>query len=88
MSQQQRQRDIWNQPQIMKKIFNHTDIHIISNGGTYHNCVWNTRINSHDHSKPPAQFLYNLSLSIGFVLAQFLVLFIFSRCINLILLKS
>ncbi|MEJ7459095.1 CPBP family intramembrane glutamate endopeptidase, partial [Staphylococcus saprophyticus] len=27
--------------------------------------------------KPPAQFLYNLSLSIGFVLAQFLVLFIF-----------
>lgn len=51
MNQQQRQHDIWNQPKIMKKIFNDTVIHIISNGGTYYRSVWHTRINSYDHPK-------------------------------------
>ena len=44
MNQQQRQHDIWNQPKIMKKIFNDTVIHIISNGGTYYRSVWHTRL--------------------------------------------
>ncbi|AXV41535.1 CPBP family intramembrane metalloprotease [Staphylococcus warneri] len=78
MSQQQRQRDIWNQPQIMKKDFLIIPIYILFQMVVPIIIVFGTLgLTAMITQKPPAQFLYNLSLSIGFVLAQFLVLFIF-----------
>ena len=78
MNQQQRQRDIWNQPKIMKKDFLMIPLYILFQMVVPIIVVFGTLgLTAMITQKPPAQFLYNLSLSIGFVLAQFLVLFIF-----------
>ncbi len=74
----QLQRDVWNQNQMMKKDFLIIPIYILFQMLIPIGTVFGTLgLTAMVKQRPPAQFLYNLSLSVGFVLAQFLTLFAF-----------
>ena len=74
----QLQRDVWNQNQMMKKDFLIIPIYILFQMLIPIGTVFGTLgLTAMVTQRPTAQFLYNLSLSVGFVLAQFLTLFAF-----------
>ena len=75
----------WGNPEIIKRFSTHSFVYLFPNFNAYYYCFGVLGVTAMVTQQPPPSYLYNVMLSLSFVIAQFIVLGLFSHYISFIL---
>ena len=79
-------RNQWGSPEVVKRFLINTHLHRFSKFNANYYCFRCSGVHAMITQDPPPLYLYNLMLSVSFVIAQFIVIVSFLHYINSILL--